>query len=402
MNNHDEQIRGITYSEDLSKTHGITVKNMFDLNHDLLGLSISSLKRSTSDFMFDDNNTGRLCTGNINMIGKNSSITGKTITTAILDDLYNPKELLTKSVSEIEAFDQLNKWFDDVLLDRIDIDTDVFIVHTRFGKDDLIGRILDDEELSKEYDYYNFKAISDKWEKGFIYPEKYNKNFFLKKQKQNPRLFETRYQGVPPDALATGWFNEKGFENFTDEIPTRLFFSVDLAFTKNKTSKFTSWIIAGVVADRIVICDVGEIKTQKTLNYIKLSNHEIGKNRLHSKLHLPIWLIERQPAGAGKNLEYTWDLDFKENGYRPIIWIDPDNSKETRSFFLQELFDTNRVWFHNDLVGTNKFSNYKNKMLAFPDSDYSDFVDATSQFANYIFKSKQHTFGILTDSGEFM
>lgn len=398
MNNPDLNIVGLTYDETLAKTHGIEIRNAFDVHHDLLGLSISNLKRSTSEFKFNDNKTGKLTNGSIRIIGRNTSLTGTRFDIAILDDVINPTKLITKGNTQSENLEEVIEWYNNVLLDRIDIDTKVLITHTRFGRNDLIGYLTSDEKYKNSYVHYNFPAINP--DGSWIYPEKYPKEFFLNKQKENHVLFETRYQGVPIDDVYTGFFPDN-FKEFTDEIPNTEYSSFDLAFTANKTSKFTSMITGGIIDDKFVITNLDEAQTTQPLRWIMLNNVSLKNPIADSNMYKPQMLIEKQPAGAGIEMMNTWDERLQQEGFVPPIWIAPNRSKELRATFMQEFIRAKRLVFHESLIGTDKYANYVSKVKSFPAGEFSDYVDATSQALNNLFNMDNGSFGILTDDGFF-
>lgn len=392
MNDNDLHVAGVTYSDDLAKRIGLELKQAFERHHDLLGLSINPAKTSVSDFKFINNSTGEPCNGSLRIMSKSSSITGSTFSRVIIDDIFNPTQLVNNTRTESEIFEDLWKWYDVVLRDRIDVDTKMVLSHTRYGDEDLIGRILRDEVEYSKYDHYNYPAIRP--DGTHIYPEKYTKEFFLQKQRESNTLFHTRYQGEPLDEIDSGFF-KNNFYNFSKEVPNQLFCSVDLAWTERRKSKYTAMVIGGAVEDRLIITNVGLVKTKNPLLWLKNMNNRF-RDTSDSSLQKPRFMFEEQPS-SGLEVVRIWTDDLLLNNFQEPLWCKPSKNKELRATLFRDMVNSDKVWFHDSLEGSKEHAGYVKQVKAFPESVFMDYVDASSQIVNNIFNIQEASFGYLFD-----
>lgn len=81
--------------------------------------------------------------GYIISVGRNGSLTGKSVDIAILDDLYKDHMEANSPIIREAAW----KWYTTVVTTRLHNNSQQLIVFTRWHKDDLIGRIEDKENV---------------------------------------------------------------------------------------------------------------------------------------------------------------------------------------------------------------------------------------------------------------
>lgn len=156
-------------------------------------------------------------TGEFRVVGRGGSLTSKTADVMIFDDLYKDSKEANSPIVRAAAWD----WYTKVALTRCHNDTQKLIVFTRWHPDDIIGKIIDSENVvfvEKWTDFdnipkgawvlVNFEAIKtgmateiDQREKGAaLWPERHSVDRLEQQRKIDPMGFQCLYQGNPGDA----------------------------------------------------------------------------------------------------------------------------------------------------------------------------------------------------------
>ena len=156
--------------------------------------------------------------GFVRAVGRNGSLTGKSVDISILDDVYKDfNEANSKLIRE-----QAWKWYTTVVRTRLHNKSQEIIVFTRWHEDDIIGRLEKSGENIielKTYDqledvpqdawlHLNFPAIKmteptevDPREVGeALWPERHSIEELLAAKSLDPVQFECLYQGNPSSA----------------------------------------------------------------------------------------------------------------------------------------------------------------------------------------------------------
>lgn len=156
--------------------------------------------------------------GFVRAVGRNGSLTGKSVDVAILDDVYKDfNEANSKLIRE-----QAWMWYVNVVRTRLHNNSQEIIVFTRWHEDDLIGRLENSGEkivpLKSMSDLdnipdgawvqVNFPALKvgeptelDPRQEGeALWPERHSKEELLAAKALDPVQFECLYQGSPTSA----------------------------------------------------------------------------------------------------------------------------------------------------------------------------------------------------------
>ena len=156
--------------------------------------------------------------GFVRAVGRNGSLTGKSVDIMILDDVYKDFNEANSKLIREQAF----KWFSTVCRTRLHNNSQELIVFTRWHEDDLIGRLEKSGEKIidlKTFDQLdnvppdtwlqiNFPAIKmtdptevDPREVGeALWPERHSIEELLAAKSLDPVQFECLYQGNPSSA----------------------------------------------------------------------------------------------------------------------------------------------------------------------------------------------------------
>lgn len=189
--------------------------------------------------------------GGLLAAGLGGPITGKSKLDAILidDPFKDESEALSRRMRE-KRYAQ----FSGSVWSRLHRGTSVFVNHTRWHVDDMIGRIQRDPKLSRHFRFVNFPAIDDRGEA--LWPELFPLEVLERKRDANERQWWSLYMGQPRSE------SDRVFGDPTwmlvDETPNHARFAigVDLAYSAKTSS---DWCVAAVMAradDRYYLLDV--------------------------------------------------------------------------------------------------------------------------------------------------
>lgn len=168
----------------------------------------SAYQRTTS--YFDIVSSG----GSLLAVGRGGALTGNPVDVLIMDDLYKDAEEGNSPVIR----DYVWEWYNAVAKTRMHNDSQELIVFTRWHEDDLIGRILEKENVVQieslsdisdispsTWIYVNFEAIKDSQPTEIdprrigeaLWPERHNIESLKEKRQLDPIRFSCMYQGDP-------------------------------------------------------------------------------------------------------------------------------------------------------------------------------------------------------------
>ena len=157
--------------------------------------------------------------GSLRVVGRGGSLTSKTVDVMIYDDLYKDSAEANSPVVRSAAWD----WFTKVAQTRLHNDSQQLVVFTRWHPEDIIGRIIETEQVvfaenwsdfenipAGAWVLVNFEAIKtgiateiDARERGAaLWPERHSLERLLAQKQLDPLGFQCLYQGNPGDATA--------------------------------------------------------------------------------------------------------------------------------------------------------------------------------------------------------
>ena len=156
-------------------------------------------------------------TGSLRVVGRGGSLTSKTVDVMIFDDLYKDASEANSPQIRQTAWD----WYTKVARTRLHNDSQQLIVFTRWHPEDIIGKIIETEQVifaEKWSDFeniptgawvlVNFEAIKtgnaneiDNREPGAaLWPERHSLERLLAQKQLDPVGFQCLYQGDPGNA----------------------------------------------------------------------------------------------------------------------------------------------------------------------------------------------------------
>ena len=156
-------------------------------------------------------------TGSLRVVGRGGSLTSKTADVMIFDDLYKDAQEANSPQIRVTAWD----WYTKVARTRLHNNSQQLIVFTRWHPEDIIGKIIDSEQVifaTKWADFeeipdgawvlVNFEAIKqgepteiDNRQQGeALWPERHSLERLLSQKQLDPVGFQCLYQGDPGSA----------------------------------------------------------------------------------------------------------------------------------------------------------------------------------------------------------
>jgi len=217
----DLNILVVNNSAGLSEKFGIQLREYIRRIGPEFDLYLSDVKHSSTYIMFTDSK-GELQKGSIRLVGASGSITGQDADYIILDDIYSGFDDITPSLLAKKI-----DWFKTIIEQRIEPQTKMVILHTRWHSEDLQGYLKDN--YPDDYTFLEFPAI-DKEGKP-LWPERYSLAEYDKKRKSmGERQFQAIYQQQPLD-LTSDFFHvdHLHFETRFDDWPIARCRSWDIA-----------------------------------------------------------------------------------------------------------------------------------------------------------------------------
>lgn len=157
--------------------------------------------------------------GSLRVVGRGGSLTSKTVDVMIYDDLYKDSAEANSPIIRESAWD----WFTKVAQTRLHNDSQQLIAFTRWHPDDIIGKLIESEEVvfaSSWADFdnipagawvlVNFEALKtgdktelDPRESGEpLWPERHSLERLTAQKQLDPVGFQCLFQGRPGDASA--------------------------------------------------------------------------------------------------------------------------------------------------------------------------------------------------------
>jgi len=189
------------------------------------------------------------------------SLTGKPVDLGIIDDVHKDRAEYESPTIRNKVWD----WYTSVFLSRLHKDSKQVLVMTRWGEDDLFGRII---EL--EWEEWEIINIPVEFENTTIFPERFPLDFIQQKRKV---MWERDYQSLYMwDPLNEWWwaFKREYFEYYNPEevidkmSRLNIITFVDPAISKKQEADNTAIVTIGVdtVSNLIYLLEVKKLKEQ--------------------------------------------------------------------------------------------------------------------------------------------
>jgi len=370
-----KQIMQASHTADLAINFGRKVRNLVDSD------KYKAVFRDV-ELQTDSKSAGRWGTnkgGVYNALGVGGGAAGKGADIFIIDDPHNEQDIINGNT---EVFDKAWEWYMSGPRQRLQPGGAVIVVHTRWSKKDLIGRLLDYAAKNPEADqweYIEFPAIFDEgtdkerslWPEFWPLPE-------LKKIRNTiaPYLWNAQYMQNPTTEegalIKKEWWQDWVHEDPPDCEYTIL--SLDAAQEAHNRADFSAITMWGVFYREdentgIKVANVILLNAWKA----RMEFPELKKAMLeeYKEWEPDTFIVEKKSAGAALYQE------FRSMGI-PVSEFTPTkgNDKIARVNAISDMFSSGMVWAP---LGHRWAEEVIQECSDFPHGEFDDYVDSVSQ-----------------------
>ena len=351
----------------LSEKFGIQLKEAINRYGEYFNVYLSDIKHAKDHLMFCDRD-GTLYQGSIRLVGAEGSITGQDADYIIIDDPYTGFKDITPTLLQKKV-----DWFDTIIEQRIEPQTRLILLHTRWSAGDLQGVFK--KERADDYVFVKFSAIKE--DGTSLWPERYPIEKLEKKRESvGERVFQSIYQQKPIDDTSD-FFDLNKIHWYRPELkPIQMVRGYDIASSDPGKNDFTAGVPMYVLEDHRSV-----LITDYLYGQFGKNTKNVVKEQVVFDGHDNINIIETGVAAAGQILFDEWEEQlmgyFVERGKAV-----PNNSKADRATPLKNKIFDGEVYI--DIVDDKLRQIFIDEFRAFPNGQHDDIVDAASHAMNYV------------------
>lgn len=366
--NHNLNILIVNAEAGLSEKFGIRLREAVKKYGWIRDVYLSEVKHSSTHLMFE-NSQGELYKGSIRLVGASGSITGQDADYLIIDDPYKGFDDITPTLLQKKI-----DWFDTIIEQRIEPQTRLIVLHTRWHTNDLQGHFK--KNAPEDYEFLEFSAIQDDgsplWDR---YPiEKLEK----KRESIGERLFQSIFQQKPIDDTIDFFDMNKIHWKRPDMKPVQQVRGWDMASTDSTKGDYTAGVPIYLLDDykSILITDYVYGQFGKdTNNTVKTQVRIDGPDNVS--------IIETGVAAAGQLVYNEWEEQLMGYMVERAMAV-PNNSKADRATPLKNKIYDGEVYV--DITDDSLRQTFIDEFKAFPNGAHDDIVDATAHAFNFLNK----------------
>ena len=371
----DKHILIINAEASLSENFGIRLREYVKRYGKYFNVYLSDVKHSSTHLKFEDKD-GNLYQGSIRLVGADGSITGQDASYVVIDDPYKGFKDITPTLLQKKI-----EWFKTIVLQRLEPESKLLILHTRWHTNDLQGYLK--KKFPDRYEFLELPAIQD--DGTSLWPEKYNVELLLqKKEEMGDRLFEAIFQQKPIDESSDFFDLSKiHWERPKLKVEQKVR-GYDTASSDPSVNDYTAGVPMYLLEDdNVLITDFlyGQFGS-KTNTIIKKTVREDGVDNISA--------IETGVAAAGKLLFEEWEEQLSGYFIERAMAV-PNNSKADRATPLRNAILDGKVYV--DITDDELRQIFIDEFKAFPNGAHDDIVDAAAHAYNCI---KENFIGALS------
>lgn len=389
--NPNEQIIGCSYSSDLASRMNRDIQRIMngDQYREIYPDTIlpgKGEKRTKSKYLCN-NDIFEIVDkkGSYTAAGVDGGITGMGFTLGIIDDpIKNQKEARSETYRE-----GVWEWFTTTFYSRMEKNGRLVVVSTRWHEDDLIGRILNSQDVG-DWVRVRFPAICEdennkddpRKEGEALWLGKYPIERLQKIKNLQQHHFSALYQQRPSAVEGEIYKREywRYYTIFPNEKLIRIIQSWDTAFKKGKENDKSALIVAYEYPSGIYITRIfsGKMEFPQLDEKVR---QEYNRENCHA------CLIEDKASGQSL-------IQVLEQQTRiPVVPIPVNNDKESRAHAVTPQIKSGRVFLPEKEPWV---ADFVDELAAFPNATYKDLADALSQLLDWIVLESKGPFKITT------
>ena len=367
----DEQVILTTYDSDFAAHWGRKARNTIEENPEELDVRVS--RDSSAAQRWETTNGGGMITA-----GVGGPIMGRGGKLLIVDDpIKNWQEAQSKTIRE----GQIN-WFNSTFYTRKEPGAAIIVLMTRWHQKDLAGYL--ETEHKDKWEIIRFPALAElndplgRPEGKALCPDRYDEPALGDIKTALGSCFWAGLYQQRPAPLEGGIFKRNWWEYYRQQPKfDKLIQSWDTAFKKGKKTSRSCCETWGRAKAGYFLVDVWKDKVE----YPELKRMA---KALYDKWKPSIVLIEDMASGQSLTQEMKRDTKIPVKAI-PVA----EGDKITRANFVSPLIEAGRGFLPKEATW---LADFLDETSNFPNSEYSDQVDAMSQALNYLRIEKR--FGI--------
>lgn len=360
----------------LSEKFGIAIREYVKEYGHYFNVYLSDIKHSNSHLMFCDKE-GNLYNGSIRLVGAMGSITGQDCDYIVLDDIYKGYEDIVPSLLQKKI-----DWYNTIILQRVEPQTRICILHTRWAENDLIGYLK--KNHPNEYKFIEFSALNKDDEP--LWKEKYTDGSELHKirEQMGERLFQSIYQQKPLDQTSDFFdYDNINWGLPKDYNPSESVRCWDIAYGEGIGDlDYTSGVKMVRSNNDYVITDIinGRFGNQTKEVIQQVAQTDTPHTRIK---------IETGVGASAKLLYNEWKQTLK--GYY-LEELKPISSKVDRATPLRYAIADGKIYINiND---TEARDSLIQQLRSFPNGSHDDIIDACAYAYSDLHNKEQQSLGV--------
>jgi len=372
----DRYVVGASYSTDLATDFGRKVRNAIaDPLHTAIFPKCRLANDSGGQQKFDTTADGAFFA-----VGRGSGLTGRGAHLLLLDDL-----LKDRAEADSEVIRKgLHEWYGHVAYTRLMPGAAIVNIQTRWHQDDLGGRLL--REQPDDWSVLNLPAIAEQDEPfrkagEALWPERYPLATLEKiRTVIGSAAFVSLYQQRP--SAATGNVFLRSWWRTYSEPPAdikRIVLSLDTAFKTGEANDYSVATIWGATTNGFYLLHMWRERAE----FPALKQKLIG---LCAEWNPNVVLVE--DAASGQSLIQ----ELRSGTTLPVMPVKPDRDKVSRATAATPLIECGRV-FIPELAPWKDI--FLDETAAFPNGQFDDICDSTTQALNYLRVPRQPHHGLM-------
>ncbi len=369
----DQDIAVATYSDTMANDIGADTRAILTSSQHRLVFPEYKLRRGGNA----KDNIQTVKGGRLVFVGRGGALTGRGMNIGLGDDLFKDHEEARSQAIRDQAWN----WFTKVFMTRRMGRKLVILTMTRWHSDDVIGRLTDPESPhynaieARKWQVIRLPAIAEDDDPAgrkpgeALWPSDYDLDFLESQQRLDPLGFAALYQQRP--TVADGVLFRRENVRYYDraELPEdlRYYASSDHAVSTKQRNDPSCFLKVGIDRQNNIYlteCFWKRVPTDQAVEAMLAMAGGADRPLL--------WWAEK--GHISKSIgPFLYKRMIEDGTYINIREVTPVGDKEQRAQSIAAMFALGKVFFPKGVLWVEKAIN---ELLAFPNGNFDDFVDA--------------------------
>jgi predicted phage terminase large subunit-like protein len=274
-----------------------------------------------------------------------------------------------ENINTKEQRQKINLYYKD-LYDLVEPQGSMIFIGTRWHFDDLYGRIIRDNEMSKNFDVFVRTVWADQEKRIPLFPLKFTPDYIdsLRRDK-GPYEFSSQYMNNPTDDenadFKREWVRIDSLFKI-EAVPLAVFITIDPAMTKSENADYSGFVVNGVDEKgnwRILRAYRKRLDPAELIDEIFFLGGLYGSRLRRIGIEKTAYTVGLRQSIQNEMITRGKFFDIVEVEHK-------QRTKETRIRALVPRFESGRV------VMSEYCQDLVEEMLAFPRAEHEDTLDA--------------------------